>query len=81
LGLAKILGVVALLLPFVPKGFKQFAYAGFLINMLSASVAHTATGDGAAAVVTPLILLGILIISYLYYEKLRKTSAVVIKDK
>ncbi|MBX9449951.1 MAG: DoxX family protein [Taibaiella sp.] len=43
LGTAKILGAVALLLPFVPKGFKQFAYAGFVINMMSATIAHAAT--------------------------------------
>lgn len=74
LGTAKILGAVALLLPFVPKGFKQFAYAGFVINMLSATIAHAARGDGAFAGIMPLMLLGILIVSYVYYEKTNKTT-------
>lgn len=42
LALAKILGVVALLLPFVPKKLKSLAYAGFTINLVSALIAHVA---------------------------------------
>lgn len=71
LGTAKLMGVLALLLPFVPQTFKHFAYAGFTIVTLSASVAHAANGDGAFATVLPIILLGILAVSYLYYQKLK----------
>jgi membrane-bound ClpP family serine protease len=42
LAVAKILGALALLLPFVPKGIKNFAYAGFTINIVSALIAHIA---------------------------------------
>jgi hypothetical protein len=45
---AKIIGVVLLLAP-VPVRLKEWAYAGFAINIVSAVVAHLAVGDGPEA--------------------------------
>jgi hypothetical protein len=45
---AKLLGVVLLLAP-VPARLKEWAYAGFAINLASAVIAHLAVGDGPAA--------------------------------
>ena len=45
---AKLLGVVLLLAP-VPARLKEWAYAGFAINLASAVIAHLAGGDGPAA--------------------------------
>jgi len=42
---AKLLGVVLLLAP-VPARVKEWAYAGFAINLASALIAHFAVGDG-----------------------------------
>src|SRR6201991_1498510 len=42
---AKLLGVVLLLAP-VPTRLKEWAYAGFAINLASALIAHVAVGDG-----------------------------------
>ena len=42
---AKLLGVVLLLAP-VPARLKEWAYAGFAINLGSALIAHRAGGDG-----------------------------------
>src|SRR5438874_8451903 len=42
---AKILGVLALLIPRVPLKIKEFAYVGVGITLLSASIAHFARGD------------------------------------
>lgn len=72
LAVAKILGSLALLLPFVPKGVKYFAYSGFTINLISASVAHIAIGDPFNQVVMPFIYLIILSVSFIYYNKLEK---------
>lgn len=69
LAIAKILGALALLLPFVPKGFKQFAYAGFTVNLISAAISHASKGDPASAVTAPLIFLVVLAVSYIYYNK------------
>jgi hypothetical protein len=44
---AKLLGVVLLLAP-VPPRLKEWAYAGFAINLASAIIAHLSMGDGVA---------------------------------
>ena len=48
LALAKLAGVVVLLAP-APRRMKEWAYAGFAIDIGSAIVAHVAVGDGAQA--------------------------------
>jgi hypothetical protein len=45
---AKILGVLVLLAP-VPPRLKEWAYAGFAIDLGSALLAHLAVGDGPQA--------------------------------
>jgi len=45
---AKLLGVLLLLAP-VPPRLKEWAYAGFAINIASALIAHLAVGDGPQA--------------------------------
>ena len=48
LACAKLLGVVLLLAP-VPARLKEWAYAGFAINLASALIAHLSVGDGPEA--------------------------------
>ena len=45
---AKLIGVALLLAP-VPSRLKEWAYAGFAINLASALIAHFAVGDGPEA--------------------------------
>ena len=45
---AKLIGVALLLAP-VPPRLKEWAYAGFAINLASAILAHLAVGDGPEA--------------------------------
>jgi hypothetical protein len=45
---AKLLGVVLLLAP-VPPRLKEWAYAGFAIDLASALIAHLSVGDGPEA--------------------------------
>lgn len=45
----KLTGVVALLVPMVPARLKEWAYAGFAITLVSALIAHLASGDGINA--------------------------------
>jgi len=54
LGVAKLLGVAAVVAPGLPR-LKEWAYAGFTINLLSASMAHLQTGDPMSNVITPLL--------------------------
>jgi len=70
LGIAKFLGALALLLP-VPRKVKEWAYAGFAINFISALIAHIASGDAAANFMMLPVLIAILIGSYITYDKLQ----------
>ncbi|HEU0105386.1 MAG TPA: DoxX family protein [Vicinamibacteria bacterium] len=72
LTVAKILGVLALLIPAVPFKVKEFAYSGFAITLVSASIAHFGRGDARLSVlfvIDPLVFLGLLAVSYVYFEK------------
>ncbi len=72
LTLAKILGVLALVIPAVPFKVKEFAYFGFGITLVSASIAHFGRGDANLSVlfiVDPLVFLGLLVVSFFYFEK------------
>jgi hypothetical protein len=72
LTVAKILGVLALVIPVVPFKVKEFAYFGFAITLASASIAHFSRGDASLSVLfvlDPLFFLGLLTVSYVYFEK------------
>ncbi len=62
LGIAKLLGAIALIVPGFPK-LKEWAYAGFTFAWIAAFVAHHAVGDGSKAFM-PLVLLILLAVSY-----------------
>ena len=46
LSVAKVAGVAALLVPMVPARLKEWAYAGFAINLVSALITHLSLGQG-----------------------------------
>lgn len=69
LGIAKVLGVLALGIPVIPARIKEWAYAGFFIDFFSAFLAHYEKGDPVLWQVRPLIILIILIVSYITYHK------------
>jgi hypothetical protein len=64
LGVAKVLGVIALLLPKTPL-LKEWAYAGFTFDLLGASASHAFNCDAIVEAIIPLVILGIAITSYL----------------
>lgn len=69
LGWAKILGALTLLIPVLNRSVKEWAYAGFGITLISASILHAADGDPVFNVIAPLIFFGILVVSYLFWKK------------
>jgi hypothetical protein len=71
LTVAKILGALALALPRIPSKIREFAYFGFAITLISASIAHFSVGDAIPFIIDPLIFLSILIVSYSYANKVR----------
>lgn len=64
LGVAKLLGVVAVLIPRFPT-LKEWAYAGFAFDMLGAAASHVFVADPVAETVAPLVILAIGAASYL----------------
>lgn len=62
LGVAKLTGVCVLLLPGFAR-FKEWAYVGFGITILSAAYSHLLSGDGLMAL-DPLVVFTALVISY-----------------
>ena len=72
---AKVAGVAALLVPMVPARLKEWAYAGFAINLISALIAHLSIHDRPAALVpsaTTSVLWGL---SYFFWRRLQATPA------
>ncbi|MBW2397256.1 MAG: DoxX family protein [Deltaproteobacteria bacterium] len=64
IGLAKLCGVVALLVPERPL-LKEWAYAGFVFNLLGATASHAFSGDHFTETVRPAAILLIGLASYL----------------
>ncbi len=62
LGTAKLLGVLALLAPGLPR-LKEWAYAGFTFTFIGAAWSHLASNQNNAAVM-PIATLVLLAISY-----------------
>jgi DoxX-like family len=74
LSLAKLLGVALLVAP-VPARLKEWAYAGFAINLASALIAHLSVGDGPEAwgfAAATSVLWGL---SYFFWRRLQATPA------
>lgn len=68
LGIAKLVGGVALLAP-LPRWIKEWTYAGFTIDFGSAFIAHFVSGDPFSALVMPIFGLVLLIVSYVSYRQ------------
>jgi uncharacterized membrane protein YphA (DoxX/SURF4 family) len=75
LGIWKILGVVALLIPRFPL-LKEWAYAGFFFIMSGAIFSHIAVGDPVSEIFPSLLLLILTIISWYFRPAERKIVSV-----
>ena len=62
IGVAKLLGLATVLAPRLPR-LKEWAYAGFCIDVLGAFFSHLAVGD-YPEMVAPLIFLAIALVSW-----------------
>lgn len=71
LGIWKILGVIAILVPKFPL-VKEWAYAGFFIAMSGAVFSHLAVNDPAKDYFGPLLLLVLTIVSWYFRPAERK---------
>lgn len=75
LGIWKLLGVIAVLVPKFPV-LKEWAYAGFFFSMSGAVFSHMAAGDDAKEFFGPCLLLVLTIVSWYFRPEGRKTVSV-----
>jgi hypothetical protein len=74
---AKVAGVVALLLPMLPARVKEWAYAGFAINLASALIAHLSIADRPAALAPSAITSVLWGLSYFFWRRLQAGAAAI----
>ena len=75
LGIWKLLGVVAVLVPKFPL-VKEWAYAGFFFAMSGAVFSHLACGDSAKELFGPVLLIVLTVVSWYFRPADRKLSGV-----
>jgi hypothetical protein len=75
LALFKALGALALIIPQVSPRIKEWAYAGFAIDFLSAFISIWIVAGFGSGVLFPIIAIVILVISYVSYHKTHKVFA------
>jgi uncharacterized membrane protein YphA (DoxX/SURF4 family) len=74
LGIWKILGVIALLIPRFPL-LKEWAYAGFFFLTSAAIFSHVAIGDAVKEIFPSLLLLVLTVVSWYFRPASRKIPA------
>ncbi len=78
LGVWKILGVVAMLIPKFPL-LKEWAYAGFFFAMSGAIFSHIASGNSVNEKFPPLLLLILTVVSWYFRPVDRKIISLINK--
>ncbi len=66
----KVVGAIVLIVPKAPKRIKEWAYAGFGIDFICASVSHWAVDGLGGDTFFPLVVFAVLAVSYIYYHKI-----------
>jgi hypothetical protein len=73
LGVWKLLGEVALLVPRFPR-LKEWVYAGMFFNMTGAVASHLAVGDPAVTLIAPITFTGLVAASWLLRPLARRDA-------
>jgi uncharacterized membrane protein YphA (DoxX/SURF4 family) len=73
IGVWKMLGALALLVPGFPR-LKEWAYAGLFFDLTGAAISHTVKGTGAIDVLLPIGVLGVLIASWALRPESRRLA-------
>lgn len=75
LGLGKVLAILAILWPGLPR-LKEWAYAGILFNMLGAVVSHIACRDPAWSVVVTVVIAVLTLCSWALRPRSRRLGEI-----
>ena len=71
LGVWKVLGVIAVLMPKYPL-LKEWAYAGFFFNMSGAVLSHLIIGNASRELFGPTLLLILIVVSWYFRPEDRR---------
>lgn len=66
----KILGVIAISIPSLPAKLKEWAYAGLAFNLIFAFISHAFVDQNIGFMLMPVVVGGILAVSYIYNNKI-----------
>lgn len=66
----KILGVIILVLPRIPRRLKEWAYVGFAFDFIFATISHAVVDGMHLQTFFPMLIFGILAVSYIYFHKI-----------
>lgn len=69
--ICKVLGVFAIAYPNIPGRLKEWAYAGLTFSLIFAFISHACVDKNVGFMLLPLVVLGILAVSYIYNNKIR----------
>ena len=72
----KVLGALALIIPAIPKRVKEWAYAGFAIDFISAFISVGVVEGFHGSTFFPIVFMVILVLSYVYWNKINRTTGV-----
>ncbi|ADB39825.1 DoxX family protein [Spirosoma linguale] len=75
LAVAKLMGVIILVLPMLKGRIKEWAYAGFVITVVSGFIAHLASGDSFGDSASALVALVLVLVSYGSYHRLQAVKS------
>lgn len=69
--ICKVLGVLAISYSKTPEKLKEWAYAGLTFNLIFAFISHACVDKNIGFMIMPLVVLGILAVSYVYNNKIQ----------
>lgn len=72
--ICKILGVIAISYTRTPAKLREWAYAGLAFNLIFAFISHAFVDKNIGYMLMPLVFLGILALSYIYYNKIQSNG-------
>ena len=70
----KVLGIIAISLPKIQGKLKEWAYAGLAFSLIYAFISHACVDQNITYMLLPLIVLGILAVSYIYNNKIQNNG-------
>jgi hypothetical protein len=74
LGVAKVLGAIAILVPGFPR-LKEWAYAGLFFDLLGATYSNIMVAGFKPEMLSMLLFFGFFAVSYIYYHKREEEKA------